>query len=132
MLANGGEEERNGARDTEGPPVSGETKLAANGNTFELMADNSTSRVLEYLQEAREEGNGEGDGPNFHWFKMRSNGPDQELDLPHTPAGETSPAASLSTPDDTPSIQVGARPRGRPMVANLRVFIGFRSILTGQ
>jgi hypothetical protein len=44
---------------------------------------------------------------------MRSNGgADEELDLPHTANGDTSPVASLSTLDDTPSIQVGSPSKG--------------------
>jgi hypothetical protein len=107
MLANG-EDSRDEAENTEGTQGPGKGKPLANGNATESMTDKASSRVLEYLQEAREEGDGEANASAFHWFRMGDKeGADEDLDLPHNANGKASPATSLSTPDDTPSIQVG-------------------------
>ncbi|KAG0635737.1 Golgi CORVET complex core vacuolar protein 8-domain-containing protein [Tuber brumale] len=79
-----------------------EGELEVNGGVPESMTNTATSRVLEYLQEAREEEN----GTAFRGFKQAKKSTDNEHpDLSNSISGETSPAGSLSTPDDTPSIQ---------------------------
>ncbi|CUS11089.1 unnamed protein product [Tuber aestivum] len=79
-----------------------EGELEVNGGIPQSMTDTTTSRVLEYLQEAREEGNGSA----FKGFKQAKKSADNEHpDLSNSINGKTSPAGSLSTPDDTPSIQ---------------------------
>ncbi|PWW74466.1 hypothetical protein C7212DRAFT_365158 [Tuber magnatum] len=77
-------------------------ELEVNGDVPESMMDTTTSRVLEYLQEAREERNGSA----FKAFNQAKKSADPEhQDLSNSINNETSPAGSLSTPDDTPSIQ---------------------------
>jgi hypothetical protein len=82
-----------------------EGNVEVNGDVPESMTNIATSRVLEYLQEAREEGNGSA----FKGFRQAKKSADNEHpDLSNSINGETSPPGSLSIPDDTPSIQVSA------------------------
>ncbi|KAH0609014.1 uncharacterized protein H6S33_001242 [Morchella sextelata] len=75
----------------------------------------TTSRVLEYLQEARKESGGLGSAnvSVFHSYKNSDGGEieqegshtdSQDSHLPHATNGRNSPAPSFSNPDDTPSV----------------------------
>lgn len=93
-----------------------ENDITMNGEAEESSVTMATSRVLEYLQEAREEGGGKAANSSvFHGY--RSHGREEEEEESqegshdsHPPQtnGRASPAASFSTPDDTPSVHVSA------------------------
>lgn len=91
-----------------------ENGFAVNGKMEEPPMTTATSRVLEYLQEAREESGGKApNGSVFHGYKSHEGEDEEESQHdshdshpPHT-NGKASPAASFSTPDDTPSVHVG-------------------------
>jgi hypothetical protein len=79
----------------------------------------TTSRVLEYLQEARKESGGLGSAnvSVFHSYKNSDGGEieqegshtdSQDSHLPHATNGRNSPAPSFSNPDDTPSVHVSS------------------------
>jgi hypothetical protein len=82
---------------------------AATTTTGDDEAEAEAERVLEYLQEAREEENGGGglpaNGSAFRKFKVTDEG--HEADVPSPTGGRAlSSAGSYSTPDDTPSLHV--------------------------
>lgn len=98
-----------------------ENEITIDGKVVETPMMMATSKVLEYLQEAREE-SGERAANSSVYHDYRSHGREEEAEeeeeegshdshLPHT-NGRASPAASFSTPDDTPSIQVSASATG--------------------
>lgn len=94
-----------------------ENDITMNGEAEESPVTTATSRVLEYLQEAREEG-GERAANSSVFHGYRSHGREEEEEEEsqegshgsHPPQtnGRASPAASFSTPDDTPSVHVSA------------------------
>lgn len=98
---------------TEAAFETNENGFMVNGEAEEPPMTTATSRVLEYLQEAREESGGKAtNGSVFHGYKSREGGGEAESQNdshdshpPHT-NGKASPAASFSTPDDTPSVHV--------------------------
>lgn len=79
----------------------------------------TTSRVLEYLQEARKESGGleSANVSVFHSYKNSDGGEieqegshtdSQDSHLPHATNGRNSPALSFFNPDDTPSVHVSS------------------------
>lgn len=94
----------------------GENEITMNGEVEESPMTMATSRVLEYLQEAREESGGKAANNSSVFHGYRSHGREEEEESqegshdshpPHT-NGRASPAASFSTPDDAPSVHVSA------------------------
>ena len=124
------EDSRHEAENAEAMRDLSQGKFEVNGDVPESMTNTATSRVLEYLQEAREEGNGSA----FKGFKQAKKSADNEhQDLSNSINGETSPTGSLSTPDDTPSIQVSATSWWLYLLmANIGGLIGVSGVFTGE
>ncbi|KAL7274885.1 Vacuolar protein sorting-associated protein 8 [Rhizina undulata] len=80
------------------------SELPRNEDTSDRNGEQlQTSKVLEYLQEAREEGAGDINGTGFRGYKQVDN-TQEDHDLPSATNRVSSPAESYSTPDDTPSL----------------------------
>lgn len=106
-------------RNMESAVRASENEITMGRKAEEFPMTMATSRVLEYLQKAREESGGEAtNSSGFHGYKghkrEEEGGEEEESQegshdshLPQT-NGRASPAASFSTPDDTPSIHVSA------------------------
>lgn len=101
-------------RNMESAVRTSENEITMGGKAEEFPMTMATSRVLEYLQKAREESGGEAtNSSGFHGYRGHERGEEEEESqegshdshLPQT-NGRASPAASFSTPDDTPSIHV--------------------------
>lgn len=126
-------------------PEANDNGFSMNGRMEESPVAAVTSKVLEYLQEAREESGGvkSANGSVFHGYK--NTGGEEEVEsrgsshgshdshLPLATNGRNSPAASFSTPDDTPSIHVSSYVAGGlKLIANSKDPLGLCSFFACQ
>lgn len=140
VLAKSDHEDDNRNMESAGKTNENENEITIDGKTEESPMTMATSKVLEYLQKAREE-NGEKatNSSVFHGYRGHEREEEEEEEshegshdshLPHT-NGRASPAASFSTPDDTPSIHVGASAMvGWRLKVNLKDLSGLGGVFT--